>query len=238
MIYNNDEGKGSEDTNLDNSVISEDTAEQDKNSVADEARIPYSRFESVHERAVRAEAELQLLKQQQAEANQSYEDTDDLPSSWVDLYGDSEESRLAYRKAQELDKQRADKILEQVKNNLESEKKQANSRVEQLNQRFDQAEQKLGKNFSEEELLGIMGIMEEFTPQDEQGNFLSELIDPVKAYEIYEMRNKNTGNGRSQARKQVLKTINGGNSSGTSDTPDYLSETPIRGEWRSKYGAD
>lgn len=228
------EMQGSENTNL-----GEETPE-DKNSVADEARIPYSRFETVHERAIRAEAELELLKQQQAEARNAHqEDENEPPSSWLDLYGDNDESRDAYRKALEIDRQRADRVYQDVQSRLQAEQNQSQAKLENLNNKFTQAEEQLGKEFSEEELIGVMGVMEEFTPKDAQGNFLSELIDPVKAYEIYQMRHKTTDNSRSQARKQVLKTINGGgNSGGNSDLPDYLNDTQFRGSWRSKYGAD
>jgi hypothetical protein len=214
--------------------VSESTEED---SVADKARIPYSRFEKVNERAIAAEARLQLLEEQAA-SNKPIQTEELTPDQWLKLYGDNDDARKAWALDQELRKASEEKMEERIIRNLEERESQKQSQVQENLEYIEDSladfQEKLGRKLSESEESALLDIQDEFTPQDDSGHYMAPLMAPEKAYEILNLRGKVSTNKTSQARRRVT-SITGSSSEGDGSSKAFENYKPgVSGLWRDQ----
>ena len=162
----------------------------DEDDVADKARIPYSRFEKVHERAIRAEERLKLLEEQKAVEP---EQTDPEPDAeWIELYGDSDAAKRAYaaqvRYMDKIREQAEQSILENIDKRQSVKEKELEQNIEYIDEQLGKLQESLGRELSEAEENSILDIQDEFTPKDDKGNYIAPLLDPEKAFEIHNLK--------------------------------------------------
>lgn len=217
--------------------VSESTNETD--SVADDARIPYSRFERVNERAIRAEERLAMLEEKlnQNDSPETITDTE-LPPSWVKLYGDSDASKEAYQIQLQREIDLQEKLENQILSRMEQRQSEEESRVEsniaQIDEQIEQFENTIGRKLTATEENAVLDIQDEFTQKDEKGNYTTPLLSPDKAFEIYTLRQDKAVQAKKQAKNRVL-TLTGANNESEPDATSQADFNPNNwGNWRTK----
>ena len=208
--------------------------------VADKARIPYSRFETVNEAKIKAEARAELLEQQLEDFKKSKTvDTEDieLPAEWVELYGDSDAAKRAYSLQLGINERLIEtaqtKVLESIKSAEKEEKETIARNLEVIEDSLAQFQETLGRSLTEVEENAILDIQDEFTAKDSNGKYVSELLSPEKAFEIYTLRNTAVTAKKVQAKRGVV-SLTGASSEGTvsGSSADY--NPSAWGSWRDK----
>ncbi len=214
------------------------SASTEEDAVADKARVPYSRFESVHERAIRAEERLKLLEEERASSKTSEVSTEiQLPEEWVELYGDSDAAKRAYglqvKLNERLQEEATNKVLEQIKNKDKEEQEFISKNIEEIDNSLIELSNNLGRKLSETEESAILDIQDEFTPKDNDGKYIAPLLSPEKAFEIYSLRQEKAKVAKTQARNRVV-SITSATSEGdiSNSSADYRPNQ--WGSWRDK----
>lgn len=209
------------------------SAEEDV--VADKARVPYSRFESVNERAIRAEERLRILEEQ-AQSKTVESKQVEVPQEWEELYGDSEAAQKAYEIQLRLSEQMMEKsskiVLEKIQNSEKEQKEIVNKNLEEIENSLNEFQEKLGRKITDTEESAILDIQDEFTAKDENGKYITSLLSPEKAYEIYELRANKAKVAKTQAKNRAL-TATGASSEGDTSNSSANYTPGDWGSWRS-----
>ncbi len=217
--------------------VSESTNEND--SVADDARIPYSRFEKVNERAIRAEERLAMLEEKLNQGETSnFTNEVELPEPWVKLYGDSDASKEAYQLQLQREIELQEKLEQQIFTRMEQRQSEEESRIEsniaQIDEQIEQFENTIGRKLTATEENAILDIQDEFTQKDEKGNYTTPLLSPDKAFEIYTLRQDKAVQAKKQAKNRVL-TLTGANNESEPESTSQADFNPNNwGNWRNK----
>lgn len=205
----------------------------------EEAKVPKSRFLTMHSRAIEAE---KLLAQERAErASQPTEavqpvETAELPAYWVEMFGDSDASVQAFQAEQARLSAIEDKAAERAFEKLSNREKEEENRTKEIVDSFNQGFEELGiiqdHEFTDDEQVAILDIVEQYSPKDKNGNLVREFLLPLdKAYEIYSVRNDAKTTVSRQARNAVA-TLTGARAEGSSDGSAAVAWQP--GQWRNK----
>lgn len=207
--------------------------------VVEEAKVPKSRFLTMHSRAVEAE---KLLAQERAErAQQVVEPAHaaeplQLPDYWVEMFGDSDASVKAFEAEQSRIAAIEEKAAERAFERLTSREKEEEQRTQEIAQSFDQAFEELGivqdHEFTDDEQVAILDIVEELSPKDKDGKLVRDFLLPLdKAYEIYSVRNEAKDSGKRAARDSVA-ALTGARAEGSVSASSTAPWQP--GQWRNK----
>lgn len=178
----------------------------------DETRIPYSRFKKVHEKALEAEREAKLWREraeQAAQFTQSQQQRssqeEELPTYWINLFGDSDASREAYKLEQVRFQNLKKEAIDEFKREQETQKSQQHEAIQEslsaIEEGFENVEALAGRNLSEKEKEKILDIVDEYSPKDRDGNYIAH-IPFEKAWDIYKAVSKVT---QTPAQKQALQ---------------------------------
>jgi len=207
-------------------------------TVADKARVPYSRFETVNERAIRAEERLKVLEEQ-AKSSGKTESTEEIaiPDEWIELYGDSDAAKRAYQlQVSSLERMREEstnKILEDIEKRQLEKQQETERNVEAIDNSLKEFQETKGIKFTEADESSILDIQDEWTPKDEKGNYIAPLISVEKAYEILTLRQASAKADKVIARRKVVSITGSGNEGeGEPQSSDY--DAKAWGSWRSK----
>lgn len=205
----------------------------------EEAKVPKSRFLTMHQRAVEAERQLRELEAQRAqytpEPVQQPENTE-LPDYWIEMFGDSDASVKAYEAEQARLATIEEKAAERAFERLNSREKEEEARTADIVDSFDRAFEELGiiqdKEFTDEEQVAILDIVEEYSPKDKDGMMLRDYLLPLdKAYEIYSVRSEAKTSVSRKARSEVA-ALTGARSEGSGSAQEAGNWQP--GQWRNK----
>lgn len=205
-------------------VVSEEESNTDE---SDEQRVPYSRFKSkvaeLEERdsvIQQLEQRLQMLEQTREESKPTEEV--DVPQEWVELYGDSEASKKAFK----IQLQRESRLMETAtKNAIEQLKQETRREAEEIKENAHYIEENLsslqktlGKKLTAYVENEVLSIVDEFSPTGEDGKYIS-LFPFDKAYEIYQLRNVQATTKTTVARNKVAN-LTGNASEGETEAGD------------------
>ncbi len=185
-------------------------------SSVEENKVPYSRFKNIHNRALEAErmaaeyqSQLSTLMAQQKMYRQPQTEESTIPSFWMEMYGDSEASKRAWKLQDEqnqLIKQQArEEALSAVREQQSEEVERVNQNLETIDGEIDALSNYIGRELTDKEQSAILDIVDEYTPQDENGNYLGATIPFNKAWDIYEMKLQAQQGPRKQARDSVAQ---------------------------------
>jgi hypothetical protein len=176
----------------------------------EEAKVPYSRFRKFWEKAQDAEKEAAYWKGQaeakRDEPTRTQEDTE-VPSYWRELYGESDASQKAWKIQEQANQRLIDEARSQALEAVQSERIQESERVRTnediIDQNLESLQDYAGHSLSEREQSAILDIVDEYTPKDEDGNYLGATIPFDKAWDIYELQQAASKAPRSQSRDKV-----------------------------------
>lgn len=218
-----------------NGVNEEADSDVTEDKENEENRIPYSRFKKVVDERNETASKIEYLEERLAELeNRRQESTPedvDMPSEWIELYGDSEVSRRAWkiqsRREEELAERAINQALERLSNQQIEEVERIAENEELIDDNLAELQESIGRKLTPKQEEEILTIVDEFSPTGKDGKYLT-LFPFDKAYEIYALRNSQRGAGTRQAR-QTVADLTGNASEGEADS----SEATFKRGWDS-----
>jgi hypothetical protein len=200
-----------------------DVAEDKEN---EENKIPYSRFKKVvderNETASKIEfleERLQELENNRIESTKTNLDEVQMPSEWVELYGDSDVAKRAWIIQQKREDDIAERAVSQAVDRLRQQQEDEVSAVAEneiiIDENLNDLQEQIGRQLTSKQEEEILTIVDEFSPVGKDGKYLT-LFPFDKAYEIYTLRQSQKGLGTRQAR-QTVADLTGNTSEGEAD---------------------
>jgi hypothetical protein len=184
----------------------------------DDQKVPYSRFKKFHDLASEREHENELLKVELETLRSVHREPidDKLPEWWVKLYGDSDASKEAWGIQSEQNEQFRSQVKEEAISSIREEQQKEAVRVSEnintIDQSIDALETDLGRTLTEKEQTGLLDIVDDYTPKDEDGNYLGAPIAFDKAWEILQLKSKVAIEPTQKAKANVASIISSQNS--------------------------
>lgn len=216
-----------------------------KGVVDEESRVPYSRFETVLRRATEfeekakrtdeLESRLKVLEQQTRPA--SPEEVV-LPAAWKNLYGDDQNSKEAWKLQQQLWKEETERSRTEIIEGLRNQERAEIAEIQEIEQSIDEGleniELKSGRTLTDDDKIAILGIVEEYSPQDENGSIIAP-ISLDKALEVFDAQKVAQAAPGRQAR-QKLASITSASSEGEPSSRSESNEPPRWGNYQKRWG--
>lgn len=193
----------------------------------EEEKVPKSRFLTMHQRAVEAE---KLLRQFEADRANTPEpkapaaDDADLKKFYVETFGDTELSEKLYQaelaRFSSIEEKAAERAFERLSRMEQEQADVINQRVASFDAAFDELGTVEGKEFSDDEQVAMLDIVEKYSPKDKDGKLLGEYLLPLdQAYEIYKLNNEPKLVAKKTERNAVA-ALSGARSHGDTNTTD------------------
>lgn len=202
--------------------------------------IPRSRLKTLTERGKKAdkveELEKQIAELQAAQSSlqANSQKEEEIPKEWVDLYGDSPESKAAYQASLRVFRgeiERANAEQEQARLAAEKERQETINSIEQsFDTQMDALEEQLGRKLTEKQKEGIMGVVEKYSPRNpDDPEYYDGYISIESAYEIY-----NSTNSKTDPAKKEVARIAAASPKGQNTEAPNMTIADVR-NWRSRY---
>jgi hypothetical protein len=210
------------DTAVAASEVKEEVEQESEETSVEENKVSYSRFKNVNAARREAEAEAERWRQKAEELESSRsrevdERSDEMPSYWTKLYGDSEASKEAWKiqqRREELIEQRAYEAGQRGAQELRRlENDRINENVSVIDESFEELSAFIGRDLTEKEQSAILDIVDDYTAKDDEGNYLGAVMPFEKAWEVYEMKNASSTSKTRQSRDNVA-SLTGTNTQG------------------------
>lgn len=189
----------------------------------EEQKVPYSRFKKKTDEAHTAAQRVKELEEMLEKLNKKTIEagpTEQPPEEWTELYGDGDVAMKAWsvqqKREQKLRQEAVQEALQLLKKEGEASAKAAKDNEDAVEEYLSSLSEVSGKKLSQKQEEDILSIVDEFSPVDDQGKYLS-LISPEKALEIYELRLTKKGAPTVKARTKIADAISG-NSEGEPDS--------------------
>ena len=210
-----------------------------------ETKVPYSRFKNVNEARREAEAEAEKWRARAEELEQrKYESakeiTDEMPSDWKELYGDSEASEKAWKiqqKREQAIEQRAYEAGQRGASELKQvETQRINENLSVIDENFEDLTAIIGRDLTEKEQSAILDIVDTYTAKDEEGNYAGAVMPFDKAWEIYELK-QNSGKAQTRKSRDNVASLSSTNTQGEPDIKEEQAKNfnPLNwSAWRNR----
>ncbi len=146
------------------------------------------------------------------------------PRWWKDLYGENEASKKGFEVWSEQEEARQQEVIDKALKTIQARETQESVAVkkeeENIDVEFDSFEEDSGLNLTAKDKVELLNIVDEFTPKDDDGNYLGATIPLDKAYEILEMK-RSIPSAQTQQRKQLAGITGGGRSGQQKSTNQF-----------------
>lgn len=205
----------------------------------EESKVPYSRFKKFHDEAKRfhEEAEMWKAKAEAIEPVRTASEEVKPDDIWLKLYGDTPESREAYKLQQQreeaLEQRFRDKALEAVRNEKYEEVQRTEKNLETLDDHLEQVSAVAGRDLTAKEESKILDIIDEYTPKGEGGTYAGAMLSPDKAWRIYELETQAALAPKRQSRDQVASLSNAQPQGESQAVKDERNKNFVPGNWSS-----
>lgn len=205
-------------------VPAEPTAEPEP----EEDKVPKSRFLTVHQRAIEAERQNRELQAQLAQAPVAAvqpPSDEDLRKFYVETFGEGELTDKLYQaelaRFASIEEKAAERAFERFSNMGKEQEKVIEQRVASFDAALEELSVVEGKDFSDDEQVAILEIVEEYSPKDNDGNLIGDYLMPLdRAYEIYKLKAEPVVQAKKTERNAVASLTGArseGSPSGSSD---------------------
>lgn len=188
----------------------------------EEDKVPKSRFLTVSQRAIDAEKlnrQYEAERAVQTEVKPAYDDAD-LKKFYTETFGETEIAEKLYQnelaRLTSIEEKAAERAFERFSKLNEEQEKVVNERVSSFDRAFEELAVQEGKtDFTDEEQVAMLDIVENYSPKDKDGRLIGEFLLPLdKAYEIYKVTNDPISQAKRTERNQVA-SLTGASSQGT-----------------------
>jgi uncharacterized protein with von Willebrand factor type A (vWA) domain len=186
--------------------------------VPDEQQVSYSRFKKFHDAAKEAEEEAAYWKAKAtAIETEPVHYNEEMPSQWTKLYGDSEQSKEAWKVQQDLNRQIREDALrearEAVRNERYEEVQRTEENMETLDNNFETLEAFVGRTLTDKEQSDVLDAVDFLTAKDQYGNYAGALVPFEAAWDYVQAKAGSTKAPQRQSRDQVA-SLTGSQSQG------------------------
>jgi len=219
---------------------SEDT--EDSEESEEEEKVPKSRFLTMHQRAVEAERLLRQLEAERADAPEPEKplaDDESLKQHYIDIFGEGELTEKLYQaelaRLASIEEKAAERAFERLSQREEQAAQLIEKRVESFDRAFDELSALEGRDFSDDEQVAILDIVEKYSPKDSKGKLIGDYLMPLdQALEIYQVQNAPKVQAKKIERNKVA-SLSGARSEGKPTGESASDWKPgWNGEWRNK----
>jgi len=222
--------------------VEEESKEPEAKAEEEEEKVPKSRFLTMHQRAIEAEKALRQFEAERAnqpEPVTPIADDEELHNFFKETFGDTELTEKLYKnelaRLASIEDKAAERAFERLSQREQQEAQVIEERVASFDQAFDELTSVTGKDFSDDEQVAILDIVEEYSPKDADGKLIGDYLLPLdKAYEIYSVKNQPVVQAKKAERNKVA-SLSGARSEGTPAGESNADWKPgWNGEWRNK----
>ena len=190
--------------------------------VEEEEKVPKSRFLTMHQRAVEAEKALRAFEAERASQPVQREpiaDDESLKKFYVDTFGEGELTENLYQnelaRLSSIEEKAAERAYERLSQREAQDAELIDQRVQSFDRAFEELSVVEGKDFTDDEQVAMLDIVEEYSPKDAQGKLIGEFLLPLdKAYEIYQLQSQPKVEAKKTERNAVA-ALSGARSEGT-----------------------
>lgn len=166
-------------------------------SPEEEEKVPKSRFLTVHQRAIEAEKKIRQLEADYAskpETKTPAADDADLRKYYVETFGESDATERLYQaelaRFSSIEERAAERAFERFSRIGKEQEEAISQRVASFDAAFEELAVVEGKEFTDDEQVALLDIVEEYSPKDAQGQLIADYLLPLdKAYDIYKVKN-------------------------------------------------
>lgn len=167
---------------------------------ADSTPIKYSRFRKFHQLAREKEQEAQYWREEAERLRSERREVElsrspmsnEMPSEWREMYGDSDASKRAWqiqlKREEQLKAELKEEALRAVREEQEATFARTEKNLETIDDNFGALAETIGRELTTKEESAILDIVDDMTPKDRLGNYAGPLISFEKAWEYYEMK--------------------------------------------------
>lgn len=209
----------------------------------EEDKVPKSRFLTMHQRAVEAEKALRAFEAERASQPQvvtPVADDEDLHKFYTETFGQTELAEKLYKNELSRLTSIEEKAAERAYQRLSQKEQVENELIDQRVASFDSAFEELAiaegkQDFTDDEQVALLDIVEEYSPQDKDGKLIGEFLLPLdKAYEIYKLRHETSAQPKREERNKVASIV-GAKTEGTPSASNDADWQPgFQGRWRDR----
>lgn len=210
----------------------------------EEEKVPKSRFLTMHERAVNAEKRATQLEAERSTYSARQEpvkpaDDEDLKKFYLETFGDTPTAQKLYEnelaRLSSIENRAAERAYERILGREKEDAEIIDRRVASIDSAFEELSVVEGKEFSDDEQVALLDIVEEYSPKDKDGKLIGEYLLPLdRALEIYKMKSEPIVIAKKTQRNAVA-SLSGAKSEGTpSDASDADWKPGERGRWMNK----
>lgn len=194
----------------------------------DEEKVPKSRFLTMHQRAIEAEKALRQFEAERANAPEpvlSLTDDADLRNFYIETFGETEAAEKLYQnelaRLNSIEEKAAERAFQRFSKMGEEQEKVINERVKSFDRAFEELGVVEGKEFTDNEQVAMLNIVEEYSPKDAQGQLIGEFLLPLdRAYEIYKLKSTPIVEAKRTERNKVASLQGGGSEGSPSNSTD------------------
>lgn len=187
----------------------------------EEEKVPKSRFLTMHQRAVEAEKALRAFEAEKASTPAPVAplaDDVDLKKFYIETFGDTELTEKLYQNELQryasIEEKAAERAFDRFNRMGAEQEEVINQRVASFDAAFDELSVIEGKDFTDEEQVAMLDIVEEYSPKDANGKLIGEYLLPLdRAYEIYQLKAEPIVQAKKQERNAVA-SLSGARSEG------------------------
>lgn len=229
-------------------IIKEEEGVEEPEPSVEENKVPYSRFKNVNEARREAQAEAERWRVRAEELEQDIrrpvreEPSEEIPSYWKELYGDSDASKRAWDVQLRREKQIEERAYQAGQRGAEELEIKQQERMEKniytIDENFEELAGYVGRDLTEKEVSSIMDIVDDFTPKDEYGRYAGPLISFEKAWDMYELK-QNSAKQVQRKNRDTVAALSGTSSQGETSVSAEQDKNfnPLeRGGWRKRLG--
>lgn len=240
------------DNNLDDVVVEEPSSESVPETVIetapepakepDEEKVPKSRFLTVSQRAIDAEKKLREYEAERSRevVAEPADEDEELKQYFVETFGDTEAAQKLYKnelaRLNSITEKAAERAFERFSKMGEEQEEVINQRVASFDNAFEELAIAEGKtDFSDDEQVAILDIVEKYSPKDSKGRLIGEYLLPLdQAYEIYQVQQGQAKEAKRGERNQVA-SLSGARSEGAPSSGSDADWRPGQGRrWWNK----
>ena len=204
-----------------------------------EQQVPYSRFKKYHDEAKQAREEAERYRAEAEELRNRPEPVQynaELPEQWKKLYGDTEQSRDAWKLQQELNREMREEALaearEAVRNERYEEQERIEANVETIDEHFEELGDFVGRDLTEQEQSSVLDAVDYLTPKDRYGNYAGPLVPFEAAWDYVQAKSGTARKAQTQSRNQVA-AASGAQSQGEPNSEQLEADK----NWNPSWGA-
>ena len=204
--------------------------------------VPYRRMKryrdeavELREREAQYRREIDELRSQRTPAREA---TEDIPSEWKELLGDSPQARKVYQtmnaRFEAAGEQAEQRALDKIRAERDGEADAVQGNLEAIDDSLDSLSDIVGRDLTSAEQLSVLDIVDEWSPKDRRG-MIENPISFEKAWELHELKTASSRGTRTRSRDSVASLSNSG-SRGEPNSEDHdKSYNPqASGNWRSR----